>query len=69
MASERTWVTLYLAAAETCDQIERAGERRSGDALAPARLIESLDRVPGPHHGVGTHHTSRRLDFLSGLGR
>src|SRR5512133_1692730 len=46
-------IALYLAAAETCDQLERPGERRRGDAHAP---VPFADEVAGdPPVGQGRY--------------
>ena len=39
-------IALYLAAAATCDQIERPIERRRGDALAPVPLADEVAGDP-----------------------
>jgi hypothetical protein len=41
----RCGVALYLAAAETCDRIECAGERRTGDALAPVPVADEMQAI------------------------
>jgi len=38
-------ISLYLAAAETCDQFERPFERRRRDALAPVPLPTKLQAI------------------------
>src|SRR5215217_6574985 len=44
-------IPLYLAAAETCDQIERPIERRRGDALAPMPLADEVAGDPPVRQG------------------
>jgi hypothetical protein len=44
-------IALYLAAAETCDQIERPIERRRGDALAPVPLADEVAGDPPVRQG------------------
>src|SRR5215207_10492940 len=44
-------IALYLAAAETCDQIERPMERRRGDALAPVPLTDEVAGDPPVRQG------------------
>src|SRR4029450_9268428 len=44
-------IALYLAAAETCDQFERPGERRRRDALAPVPLADEVAGDPPVRQG------------------
>src|SRR5207253_8341739 len=44
-------IALYVAAAETCDQIERPGERRRGDALAPVPFADEVAGDPPVRQG------------------
>src|SRR5213593_1839042 len=44
-------IALYVAAAETCDQLERAGERRRGDALTPVPLADEVAGDPPVRQG------------------
>src|SRR6266542_268741 len=44
-------IALYVAAAETCDQFERPGERRRGDALAPVPLADEVAGDPPVRQG------------------
>src|SRR4051812_28132964 len=44
-------IALYLAAAETCDQLERPIERRRGDALAPVPLADEVAGYPPVRQG------------------
>src|SRR4029450_9957591 len=39
-------IALYVAAAERCDQLERPGERRRGDVLAPVPLADEVAGDP-----------------------
>src|SRR6266516_5981044 len=44
-------IALYVAAAETCDQLESPGERRRGDALAPVPLADEVAGDPPVRQG------------------
>src|SRR6266540_169270 len=44
-------IALYVAAAETRDQLERPGERRRGDALAPVPLADEVAGDPPVRQG------------------
>src|SRR5438094_2330016 len=70
-------IALYVAAAETCDQLESPGERRRGDALAPVPLADEVAGDPPVRQGreallVGSpvlnlRHLVRRAELAPAL--